>query len=419
MLDDATPVVPSILRFQELSLASELMRGIQATGFEQCTPIQMNSLPPALAGQDVAGQAQTGTGKTASFLITIIQQQLAQRSSGEKSLAGAPKALILAPTRELATQIESDALELMRFTPLKICALFGGMDFDGQARQLAAPVDVVVGTPGRTLDFYRRKVLKLHQVKILVIDETDRMFSMGFMPDVGQLIRATPPKKSRQTLLFSATFSHEVLRLAEQCTVDAVRIIIEPERPAAASVKQLVYMVTGQEKLTLLYNLIKSQDLARVLIFTNRRDTTRDLQAHLQALGINCEMLSGEVKQQTRMTTLERFKQGKITALVATDVAGRGLHIKDISHVINYNLPEYPDDYIHRIGRTGRAGADGLSISFACEDDGFQIPAIEEAIKNKLNCQYPGQSLLTPLPKYQRPAPPGRNTRTHRNTRRR
>lgn len=388
------------MNFVELDLPDALIRAIQAKGFQDCTTIQAQTLPHTLTGTDAIGQAQTGTGKTAAFLITIINRQLREAANRP---AGTPGAFILAPTRELVIQIGADAQELTRFTKLRTCTLFGGMDFNKQAEQLAGPVDILIGTPGRTLDFCNRGALRLKQVDILVIDEADRMFSMGFIPDVRRLIRQTPHKNIRQTMLFSATFSSQVLTLAHQCTVDAVHLSVAPENLAVESIEQLVYIVTVKEKLALLYNLIKSQNLNRVLVFTNRRDTARTLYEHMSALGLNCGILSGEIKQQKRLTTLERFKSGAIEVLIATDVAGRGLHIEDISHVINYNLPEASDDYIHRIGRTGRAGAKGSSVSFACENEGFQIPAIEKALAMKLQCQYPNKILLAALPPYKKP----------------
>lgn len=388
------------MNFADLDLSDALIRAIQAKGFQACTAIQAHTLPHTLTGTDAISQAQTGTGKTAAFLITIINHQLQKETSRP---AGTPGAFIMAPTRELVIQITSDAQELAQFTKLNICALFGGMGFDKQAEQLAGPVDILIGTPGRTLDFCNRGALRLNRVKMLIIDEADRMFSMGFIPDVRRLIRQTPPKKIRQTMLFSATFNSQVLTLADQCTVDAIHLSVAPENLAVESIEQLVYIVTVKEKLTLLYNLIKSQNLSRVLVFANRRDTARTLYEHLSALELNCGILSGEIKQQKRLTTLEKFKQGDIRVLVATDVAGRGLHIEGISHVVNYNLPETSDDYIHRIGRTGRAGAQGASVSFACESEGFHIPAIEKALAMKLKCQYPNKTLLTALPAYTSP----------------
>lgn len=389
--------------FDTFQLESKLRHNIKAAGFVHCTPIQASSLPYSLKQRDVTGQAQTGTGKTAAFLIALIQNMLTRPARAQKRAAGTPRALILAPTRELAIQIGVDAKQLTADTGLKVCTLFGGEPIEKQARLLTEPIDIAVGTPGRLLDFCGRRMLFLGRVEVLVIDEADRMFSMGFMPDVRRLIRQTPGREKRHTMLFSATFSDDVLRLAEQCTVKAAHIALEPERPTAELVEQLIYMISGNEKLTLLYNLIRSHEQVRMLVFANRKDTARDLDAQLRALGVNSTLLSGEIKQQQRLLRLEQFKSGEIEVMVATDVAGRGIHVDNVTHVINYNLPEQPEDYIHRIGRTGRAGAVGMSISFACEDDGFRIPAIESTTNTSFNCTYPDKILMVPLPAYRKP----------------
>ena len=389
--------------FSQFQLQEDLQQNIEAAGFVHPTPIQANSLPHSLKGVDLTGQAQTGTGKTAAFLIALIHRQLSQPPTTQNRPAGTPRALILAPTRELALQISADAKQLTQSTPLKVSTLYGGEPLEKQSRELAKPVDIVVGTPGRLLDFCGRRQLMLGRVETLVIDEADRMFSMGFMPDVRRLIRQTPGKEKRHTMLFSATFDESVLRLASQCTVRAEHVALEPEHVAAELVEQIVYMISSNEKLKLLHNLIQSKDRVRMLVFTNRKDTARNLDAELQALGINSTILSGEIRQQQRTSRLRQFKEGEVQVLVATDVAGRGIHVEGVTHVINYNLPEQPEDYVHRIGRTGRAGATGLSISFACEEDGFQIPAIEAIINTRLHCTYPDEALLSPLPHYKKP----------------
>jgi ATP-dependent RNA helicase RhlB len=264
---------------------------------------------------------------------------------------------------------------------------------------------VLVATPGRLLDYHRQGEVKLNQVEILVIDEADRMLDMGFVPDVRKIIHCTPQKSKRQTLLFSATLSPDVLRLSSQWTKNPVRVEIEPEQVATDSVKQIVYITTTEVKTALLYNLISSKNLERVIVFCNRRDETRRLTEFLQKYDVNCAMISGEIPQKKRMKTLENFKSGKIRVLVATDVAGRGLHIEGISHVVNFTLPHDPEDYVHRIGRTGRAGATGTSISFACEEDSFYIPDIESFLGEPLHCVHPNENWLT-LP----PESPPKNT---------
>ncbi len=384
-------------RFHDFNLPDDLMHAIADLNFRYCTPIQKEILGPCLEGKDAFGQAQTGTGKTAAFLITIFSKLLANVKSGIRR-PGAPRALIIAPTRELVIQIANDARALSKYTRLRIMEVYGGMDYNKQRSLLKkAPVDVLVATPGRLLDFQQKRELFLGSVETLVIDEADRMLEMGFIPDVRKIVRSTPPKIKRQTLLFSATLTDEVKRLSYQWTKDPVNIEIEPEKTAGESIEQIVYITSNEEKFNLLYNIITQQKLERVIVFANRRDETRMLEEQLAKSNISCKVLSGDVDQRLRLKTLNGFKAGEIKVLVATDVAGRGIHIDSVSHVINYTLPEDPEDYVHRIGRTGRAGASGISISFASEDDSFQIPAIEKFLGHKLICTYPPDELLKPI----------------------
>ena len=385
------------------------MHAIADLGFAYCTPIQAEILPSTLAGKDAAGRAQTGTGKTAAFLITVITRLLHQPISTQRPV-GVPRVLILAPTRELVLQIADEARALAKYTDLTVVTIFGGMDYEKQRRQLIrTTIDIAVATPGRLLDFKRQKAVDLKAVEVLIIDEADRMLDMGFIPDVRKIIYSTPHKTKRQTLLFSATLTPEVTRLAAQWTLQPVMVEIEPEQVAVNTVEQLVYIVTTGEKYALLYNIITHQKLDRVIIFCNRKDETRRLEDLFTRYNINCAVLSGDIRQQKRIRTLENFKAGKIKVLVATDVAGRGIHIEGMDHVINYTLPRDPEDYVHRIGRTGRAGAAGTSISFADEEDSFFIPAIEELIGQELPCIYPDEDLLTPPPA---PKPKPRTRRT-------
>ncbi len=396
------------VRFHDLGLPDEVMHAVADLGFQYGTPIQAAILPKTLAGADAAGSAQTGTGKTAAFLITIFTHRLRHPPApGRRS--GSPRALILAPTRELCLQIHKEAEEIGRHTPFRAMAVFGGMDYDRQRRELQGrPVDVVVATPGRLLDFQRKRALHLDKVEILVIDEADRMLDMGFIPDVRTIVHSTPPKDRRQTMLFSATLTPEVTRLCAQWTRDPAIVEIEPTHVAAESVEQIVYITTTAEKFMLLFNILKKHPDRPMLVFANRRDQTRDLVDKLRAYGITCALLSGEVPQEKRVRTLDDFKSGRLRVLVATDVAGRGLHVEDISHVINFNLPQEPEDYVHRIGRTGRAGATGISVSFACEEDGFYIPDIEKYIGNPLKCIHPEPDLLVPPPPPEHPYEPRR-----------
>lgn len=401
--------------FDKFSLEQPLRDAIDKLGFEYCTPIQAESLVYTLEGHDVTGRAQTGTGKTAAFLITIINDLLKNPVEEERYLAE-PRALVVAPTRELAIQIANDAVKLTACCDLHTVVLVGGEDYQKQIRALdAKPVDIVVATPGRLLDFASNDNLYLGLIEQLVLDEADRMLDMGFIPQVRQIVARTPRKDCRQTLLFSATFTPEIAELSTRWAMDPIMVEVEPEKVAADAVNQIVYLVTTADKYSLLYQIISGPEVEKVMVFSNRRDQVRRLADNLHRNGIDCGLLSGEIAQNKRIRTLDDFKSGKLRVLVATDVAGRGLHIDDVTHVINYTLPEEPEDYVHRIGRTGRAGALGTSISFACEEDSFLLPAIEEKLGQKLDCTHPEESLLETPPAFSRPSryrekPAGRPT---------
>ena len=374
------------------------MHAIADLGFEYCTDIQTALLPHTLAGKDATAKAQTGTGKTATFIIAIIK---AFSRKPVKNRTGFPRALILAPTRELVHQIETDFQGLARYSQLNIVSVYGGTGYAKQQQDLQdRPVDVIVATPGRLLDFIRQKIITLSSVEIVVIDEADRMLDMGFIPDVRRLVFMTPHKDKRQTLFFSATLTDEVLRLADSWTTpNRVQSEIDPEQTAADSIQQIVYLTTEDKKFQHVYNLLVSKKIDRVLIFVNRKDTATFLCDKLGRYGQNCKVLSGDVSQNNRFKVLDQFKNGTIKILVATDVAARGLHVENISHVVNYDMPFEPEHYIHRIGRTGRAGATGTSVSFADEMSSFQIPQIEAVLGHKLRCEYPSEALEQPLPK--------------------
>lgn len=385
-------------RFHDLDLPDALMHGIADLGFEYCSPIQAISLPHSLNGHDVVGKAQTGTGKTAAFLLAVIDDLIRHPVDGQR-YAGEARSLIIAPTRELVMQIAEDARNLVKHTDLKVHALVGGMDYQKQQQKLNGELcDILVATPGRLLDFCGNRDVYLDRVEILVIDEADRMLDMGFIPQVRNILRQVPRRENRQTLMFSATFTPEVQTLSEQWTIDPERIEIEPESVATDTVDQRVYLSAGDEKYTILYNLLKQEDVESLIVFANRRDQCRRLHENLERHNIAAGLLSGEVAQGKRVSTLERFKTGKIKVLVATDVAGRGIHIDGISHVVNYTLPEEPEDYVHRIGRTGRAGKHGTSISLACEDDAFRLEPIQELLGAKLKCEMPPLHLLEKAP---------------------
>lgn len=390
----SVPVDQNKTRFHDFDLPEVLMHAIDDMGFTYCTPIQAEILPSTLAGRDAFGRAQTGTGKTAAFLISILTY-LYTHPIREKRKSGTPRVLILAPTRELVVQITEEAHQLAKYCKTNILSVFGGMHFKQQKQQLTGrPVDIIVATPGRLLDFSRRRLLMLKQVEILVIDEADRMLDMGFIPDVRKIIYATPKKDQRQTMLFSATLTEVITRMAANWTRNPVEVAIEPEQVAVDSVDQIVYIVTSQNKFALLCNIIIQQNLERVLVFCNRKDEVRRLSGRLKRYGLKCEILTGDVPQQKRSRRLEDFKAGKIRVLVATDVMARGIHIEDMDHVINFNLPHDPEDYVHRIGRTGRAGAAGTSVSFADERESFYLPDIEEFMDRPLPCIQPDPDWL-------------------------
>ncbi len=392
--DFVVPEMEGKTRFHDLNLPEALMHAICDLGFKYCTPIQEELLPSTLSGRDANGRAQTGTGKTAVFLITAITRIL-NNPVREGNRRGTPRVLILAPTRELVAQITEDLRGLAKYCDIRFMAVFGGMNYAKQQAQLAEkPVDIITATPGRLMDFQRRGDINLGKVELLVIDEADRMLDMGFIPDVRKIVYSTPFKSRRQTLLFSATLTPAITRLASQWTRNPVTVEIDPEQVVVDTVDQTVYIVTVREKFALLYNIITRQNLDRVLVFCNRKDEVRRLSGLLDRYGINNATLSGDVPQKSRMRRLEAFKNGTLRVLVATDVAGRGIHIEDMGHVINFTLPHEPEDYVHRIGRTGRAGCTGAAISFADESDAFYIPEIEQFIERKLEAIVPDEDWL-------------------------
>ena len=375
--------------FNNFGLPEPLLRAIDDLGFERCTPIQSNVLPYSLADYDITGQAQTGTGKTAAFLITILARQH-EFPLPRPNPVGTPRALIMAPTRELALQIDEDAHDLSNYLDTRVTAVYGGIDYNKQEQRLrATDIDILVATPGRLLDYCRRRVVDLSRVEVLVIDEADRMLDIGFIPDIRRIVYQTPRKRSRQTLFFSATFNADVMNLAKQWTLDPIHVAIEPEAVAAEGVDQRFWMLPSKDKRGAIVRFVKELEPGQTLVFVNRRDEVHRLVRYLQQRGIDCEGLSGDIPQRKRMATLSRFKEGEVALVVATDVAGRGIHVEGITHVINYDLPEDAEDYVHRIGRTGRAGATGTSISFVTENDAFNLPAIEKFLGHPVSCTQP------------------------------
>jgi ATP-dependent RNA helicase RhlB len=384
-------------RFHDFNLPPSLMHGIADLDFRYCTPIQQQALPPALEGKDLIGRASTGMGKSAVFLVAIFSRLL--REQQKKRKPGYPRALILAPTRELVIQIAKDARAIGKYTPLRIAAVYGGTDYRKQQDDLAKrPVDILVATPGRLLDFMGRRLVHLRKAGIVILDEADRMLDMGFIPDVRRIIYKTPPREERQTMLFSATMTDEVKQLSSQWCVDPVLIETEKEQVAVESVEQIVYMTTSEEKYHVVYNMITATDHERIIVFTNMKREAKSLSDRLRRDGVDCVLLTGDVPQDQRSSRLERFRSGRVKVMIATDVAGRGIHIEGISHVINYTLPYEPEDYVHRIGRTGRAGKSGISVSFADEKGAFYIPEIEEYLGCPMPCVQPDEALLVPPP---------------------
>jgi ATP-dependent RNA helicase RhlB len=371
------------LSFSSLHLPEALQKGLADASFERCTPIQAQTLPHALAGLDVAGQAQTGTGKTAAFLVAMYARLIREPAPTSRSL-NAPRALIIAPTRELAVQIHRDAEVLGSHTGLTLGLAFGGVDYEKQRHHLEQGVDVLMGTPGRIIDFTKQRVIDLRSVQVLVLDEADRMFDLGFISDIRYILRRLPQPEERLNMLFSATLSQRVLELAYEHMNDPTLVRIEPDKMTVDSVRQVVYYPSNDEKPRLLVGLLKHMDPRRSMVFVNTRRAAEDIENLLQANGVNAEAISGDVPQRKRLRMLRDFHEGTLAVLIGTDVASRGLHIPDVSHVFNYDLPQDPEDYVHRIGRTARAGAEGDAISFGCEEYVISMPDIEAFIGRKL-----------------------------------
>ena len=381
-------VPQTALLFESLPIPQSVLRGLTDLGFAHCTPIQAKALPHTLLGDDLAGQAQTGTGKTAAFLITIFKELL----ETDRLHPTHPRAVVIAPTRELALQIASDAEDIGRYCDFRTVAVFGGMDWEKQAKHLEGTVDLVVGTPGRMMDYMRRKMMDLRHVQVVVIDEADRMFDMGFVDDIRYILGHC--NHDRQTLLFSATLSFDVMRLAERYMRDVVEVRIEPDQVTAKNVEQVLYHVTQRDKLPLLLWLLEQNKPKRCLIFTNTKRAGEWLQFKLFHNGWESEYMSGDIAQKKRMRLVEEFREGKIEVLVATDVAARGLHVDEVDLVVNYDLPTDAEDYVHRIGRTGRAGAKGKAIALADEGLVEHLSAIEKYIGVKIDSHIPSPDMF-------------------------
>lgn len=384
--------------FTDFDLAPPLLQGIAATGFSRCTPIQAKALPLALAGKDVAGQAQTGTGKTAAFLIALFHHLLTHPAS-ERRKPTQPRALVLAPTRELAIQIHKDAESLGQFTGLTLGLAYGGTDYEKQRKRLEAGVDVLIGTPGRIIDYFKQRVFDLRAVQVMVLDEADRMFDLGFISDVRYLLRRMPPPDQRLGLLFSATLSLRVTELAYEHMNNPMLIEVQPEQVTAERVTQVMYHPGSDEKIPLLLGLMQRTQPPRAMVFVNTKRAAEEVWAYLEGNDIRAGILSGDVPQKKRQRLLAQFTSGELPVLVATDVAARGLHVPGVTHVFNFDLPQDAQDYVHRIGRTARAGASGMAVSFACEDYAFSLVDIEEYIGAKIPvAPITADLLVTPKP---------------------
>ncbi len=379
------------IRFCNLELSDSILRGLKDASFDYCTPIQQKALPLSLRGMDVAGQAQTGTGKTAAFLLATFQYLLNDTENAETKEPTTrpkhninPRAIILAPTRELAIQIHKDAVQLGKYLDLKLALIYGGTDYQKQQESLKANVDIIIGTPGRIIDFYRQNTFTLDNVKVTVMDEADRMFDLGFIKDIRFLLRRMPPPDQRLNMLFSATLSYKVTELAYEHMNNPVLIRIETEEVTSKDIQQSAFCPSNEQKIPLLIGILNQHKPQRSIIFVNTKKCAERLDDILNANGYKTAALSGDVPQDKRQRLLADFQENKITLLIATDVAARGLHIADVSHVFNYDLPQDAEDYVHRIGRTARFGASGVAISFICEQYAYSMPDIEDYIDQKI-----------------------------------
>ncbi|WP_313644187.1 ATP-dependent RNA helicase RhlB [Stenotrophomonas sp.] len=394
--------------FSSFELHPALLAGLEGAGFTRCTPIQALTLPVALPGGDVAGQAQTGTGKTLAFLVAVINRLLIRPALADRKPED-PRALILAPTRELAIQIHKDAMKFASDSGLRFALVYGGVDYDKQRELLQKGVDVIIATPGRLIDYVKQhKVVSLHACEICVLDEADRMFDLGFIKDIRFLLRRMPERTTRQTLLFSATLSHRVLELAYEHMNEPQKLVVETESITAERVRQRIYFPADEEKLPLLIGLLSRSEGARTMVFVNTKVFVERVARALEKAGYRVGVLSGDVPQKKRESLLNRFQKGQLEILVATDVAARGLHIDGIKYVYNYDLPFDAEDYVHRIGRTARLGEEGDAISFACERYAMSLPDIEAYIEQKIPVESVTSELLTALPRPERaPLPEG------------
>ncbi|MFH0223098.1 ATP-dependent RNA helicase RhlB [Vibrio furnissii] len=386
-------------KFADFGLHPQVVEGLEKKGFEYCTPIQALALPVLLTGQDIAGQAQTGTGKTLAFLTATFHHLLTTPEI-EGRQPTQPRAIIMAPTRELAIQIYNDAEPLIASTGIKAALAYGGESYDKQLAKLQDGVDVLIGTTGRIIDFYKQRVFNLNNIQAVVLDEADRMFDLGFIKDIRFLFRRMPEPKDRLNMLFSATLSYRVQELAFEHMHNPEHVVVEPTQKTGHRIKEELFYPSNEHKMALLQTLLEEEWPDRAIVFANTKHRCEQIWGHLAADGHRVGLLNGDVPQKKRERILEQFTKGELDVLVATDVAARGLHIPQVTHVFNYDLPDDCEDYVHRIGRTGRAGASGHSISFACEEYAINLPGIEEYIEHAIpTSEYDPSALLTDLPK--------------------
>ena len=384
--------------FKNLELSSLLLQGLGDAGFTHCSPIQEKTLPLSLRGKDIAGQAQTGTGKTAAFLLATFQHLINDESEQIKN----PRALILAPTRELAIQIHKDALLLSKYLNLNLALIYGGTSYKAQLQKIRSNVDVIIGTPGRIIDFYKQNAFTLDNIQVSVLDEADRMFDLGFIKDIRFLLRRMPAPEARLNLLFSATLSYKVTELAYEHMNNPELIRIKEEQVTSKAIKQSAYCPSNEQKIALLIGALGSRQPKRAIIFVNTKRCAEKLYDYLKVNDFDSAVLSGDVAQDKREKLLKKFQDNQLTLLIATDVAARGLHIPDVSHIFNYDLPQDPEDYVHRIGRTARFGAEGEAISFICEEYAYSMPDIETFIGQKVPVQKIPKEWLPEIKKPQR-----------------
>lgn len=407
--------------FRDLSLDGRLIRALDDAGYSYCTPIQAETLPDILAGKDIAGQAQTGTGKTAAFLLCIMQRFLEKPAAGNNQ-AKLPRALVISPTRELAIQIHKDARLLNKYAGLNLALVYGGVDYEKQRRQFDEGVDILIGTPGRLIDYFKQGVYKLKSVEIVVLDEADRMFDLGFIKDVRYMFRRMCKPQDRLSMLFSATLSFRVTELAYEHMNNPRIIRINPEQVTADRITQSLYHVSNEEKIPLLIGLLQKIDPKRTIVFVNTKRMAEKVWGYLEGNGFHASILSGDVPQKKRQRLFQEFSEGKLPVLVATDLAARGLHIPDVSHIFNFDLPQNAEDYVHRIGRTARAGASGDAVSFGCEEYVYSISEIEDYLGYKIPVQRVTSDMLVepsaPVKMQRsRPGPRGNKPGSRRNDR--